>query len=166
MDSIVIQAKNIISNNRYLSLATCNENKPWVAGLAYAVSEDYCFYFYSAKNSIHATHIYANPEVAFTIYDSTASSDDVDGLQIAGTASEVTLKELPHTLEIYYKQSFPDKAIREKWQQPIEAFREIAIKRFYKIVPTAIYKLDLTIIEVDKRVTIDLQELKKLGPSK
>lgn len=162
MDDIVSKSRSIISENRYLTLATSGNNKPWVAGLAYAVDKNYNFYFYSAKNSRHGEHIAQNPNVAFSIFNSTSPSEEVDGLQIEGVASLIEILELPKVMALYYEQSFPDEALRKMWSQPIEAFRDIAIKRFYKLQPLHIYKLDLSTIEVDIRVEIDLNELKKI----
>lgn len=159
---IVEQARDIIAKNRYLALATCSDNLPWVAGLAYAVDRDYNFFFYSAKNSRHIQHMMTNPKVAFTIYDSSLPSEDVDGLQISGVGSQVSVMDLPRVFELYYTQSFPNEIIREKFKQPIEAFKELAVKRFYKIVPDKIYKIDLSIIEVDLRVEIDIELLRKV----
>jgi len=158
----VEKSRKIITENRYLTLATAADNEPWVAGLAYAVDKDYNFFFYSAKTSKHGMHIEKNPKVAFSIFNSTLPSEEVDGLQIEATACEVGLLELPHVIQIYYQQSFPDEAIRAVWQQPIEAFKGLAVKRFYKLVPTHVYKLDLSIIEVDLRFEVNLDELRKV----
>jgi len=159
MENPVEKARQIIVSNRYLALATCSGETPWVAALAYAVDKDYIFYFYSAKNSLHIEHIKKNPNVAFTIYNSTLPSDEVDGLQIAGIVTQVKLIDLPRVIRLYYEQTFPDEIIRAKWKQPISAFKDVAIKRFYQIKPIKVYKIDLSTTEVDRRIEISLEEL-------
>lgn len=164
MENTVEKCRNIIGQNRYLSLATALDGTPWVAALAYAVDHDYNFYYYSAKDSLHSKHISGNPRIAMTIYDSRLSSDEVDGVQASGVVSQVSISELPHVIAIYYMQVFSDEIIREKWKQPVEAFHGIAKKRFYKISLDHIYKLDLETIEVDQRVEIDIEELRRIPP--
>lgn len=162
LENPIEKTRKIIAENKYLTLATGCENDIWIAGLAYAVDKEYHFFFYSAKNSRHAMHIEKNPNVAFSIYNSTLPTEEVDGLQFSGTVSEVSLFELPHVISLYYEQSFPDEVVRQAWRQPLEAFKGLAIKRFYKIVPTHVYKIDLSIIEVDLRFEVDLEELRKV----
>ena len=156
----VEKSRSIIEENGYLTLATCDGNTPWTAGIAYAVDENYDFYFYSAKNSRHAEQMKRNPNVAITIYNSTLPPEDVDGLQASGVVSRVKLTDLPRVMELYYRQIFTDELIREQWRQPISAFKGIAVKRFYKISLNKLYKLDLSTTEVDRRVEIDLNELR------
>jgi uncharacterized protein YhbP (UPF0306 family) len=158
----VDQARKIIADNRYLTLATAVDNDPWSAGLAYAVDKDYNFFFYSAQKSKHATHIAKNPNVAFSIFNSTLPSAEVDGLQIAAIAEEVGGFELLHVVRFYFQQSFPAEAARAIFEQPIEAFKGAQVKRFYKLTPTHVYKLDLNIVEVDVRFEISLDELRKI----
>lgn len=162
MEDIVAAARNIIAANRYLALATCTGEDPWVAPLAYAVDKDYTFYYYSASNSRHSQHIKHNRQVAFTIYDSSLPSDKVDGLQVAAIASEIAVTELPHVIEMYYRQVFTDELIRAAWRQPLEAFKGIALKRFYKLEPKKVFKLNLAETGVDVRVEVPLEQLRTL----
>lgn len=163
-DLSITKTRQIIIANRYLCLASCFHETPWAAPLAYVVDAEYNFYFYSAINSLHGEQIKHNPLVAFAIYDSTADSDSVDGLQIAGRAEEISRSALPRITKLYWYQSFMDEAARNRWMRPDDDFHYPAIKRFYQITPTKIYKLDLTKREVDLRIEIPLRELIKIPP--
>jgi len=162
--SIVERARQTIADNRYLSMATCtNAGEVWIAPLAYAVDEEYSFYFYSATDSTHIEHIKRNPNVAFSIFNSTLSSDDVDGIQIAGVAGGVESADLPNIMEIYWQQLFPDPEEQAQWRLPYEHFlkNEFPVQRVFQIVPTEIYVPDWSVTNVDRRVEVKMKELRR-----
>lgn len=164
MDTKVVdKARQIIETNRFLSLATCSNNKVWAAAIAYVVDEEYNFYFYSALDSLHMQHIKNHPEVAFTIFSSNLIPEEADGLQIAGIVGQVEKHELSQVVNFYYNQMFPDPEVRAKWQAPYEHFlkNEFPFQRFFRIVPSEIFKLDNTVLEVDRRLEIKINELKQ-----
>jgi uncharacterized protein YhbP (UPF0306 family) len=158
-------ARDIIKNNRFLSLATRNNNGDvWATPLSYSVDEDYNFYFTTAIDSIHIDHVRENPYVAFSIFNSTRRVSDIDGLQVKGIVGEVEKKDLPKIVKEYYRQVFPDTDERSEWEAPWEYFTEddFPVYRFFQIVPLEIYKRDTDNDEVDRRVQIDIEHLKQL----
>ena len=162
-DDNVIIARRIITENRYLSLATSHGGQVWITPLAYVVDEEYNFYFYSALDSTHIQHIKYNPNVAFSIFNSTLPSDLVDGLQGSAIACQVDKKELPEIVDLYYSQVFTDPVVRSQWAQPVEHFMKdgFPFQRLFQIVPSEIFKLDTSTIEVDRRIEIKISELKR-----
>jgi uncharacterized protein YhbP (UPF0306 family) len=157
-------AKEIIKNNRFLCLATGNKKgEVWATPLSYSIDADFNFYFTTAVDSIHIDHIRENPYVAFSIYDSTRNVSDIDGMQIKGIVGEVERDKLPEIVSEYYRQVFPDPNEREEWEASWEHFTkdDFPVYRFFQIVPTEIYKRDTDNEDVDRRVQIDLDELKK-----
>ena len=161
MDNTVDKARKIIRENRYMTLATCSEGSPWIAPLAYVVDANYNFYWYSAIDVRHSQHIKRNPHAAVAIYNSTEPSDIADGLQMSGTASEVSESDLARVMDLYWKQSFPDEQVRSQWMRPAKDFTGNAIQRFYQFTPTQIYKPDPSDIKVDRRMEINLEELRR-----
>lgn len=158
-------AKDIIKNNKFLSLATRNNNGDvWATPLSYSVDTDYNFYFTTAIDSIHIDHIRENPYVAFSIFNSTRRVSDIDGLQIKGIVGEAERDKLPQIVQEYYLQVFPDVDERSEWETPWENFTkdDFPVYRFFQIVPLEIYKRDTDNDEVDRRVQIDIEELKKI----
>jgi uncharacterized protein YhbP (UPF0306 family) len=150
------KAHQIISANRYMTLATSAFGETWIAPVAYAFDEHFNFYWYSERTAKHSLHIYANPEIAVAIFDSSAPSEKVDGLQISGIASEVEPSQISEVAELYYTQSFPDESVRRSWQKPNPQFIGDAPFRFYRFTPKATYKCDLDIIDIDRRILVNL----------
>jgi len=150
------KARSIIRANRYMSLATSAQGESWIAPVAYAYDEQFNFYWYSEKTARHSQHIEYNRSVAVAIFNSQASSDEVDGLQIIGIASEVPIGELPVIAERYFRQSFPDKTARARWSKPVKCFVGDAPQRFYRFQPVKVYKCDTENTSVDRRLLVDL----------
>ncbi len=141
-----------------MSLATSANGEVWIAPVAYVCDEDWNFLWYSEKIARHSQHIAVNQFVAAAIFDSRASSDDVDGLQIEGVASEVVAKDLPGIVGAYFRLSFPDKVARARWSKPTESFSGNAPQRFYKLTPLKVYKCDTDNTLVDRRLLVQLSE--------
>ena len=109
MSNIYEMAKDIIKNNKFLSLATVdNDGKVWSTPLSYSVDENYSFYFTSELDSKHVMNIMDNPEVSFTIFDSTRRVSDIDGLQVTGIVGQVEPSELEKIVKNYYLTVFKD----------------------------------------------------------
>jgi len=162
-------AKEIIKSNKFLSLATRNnKGEVWATPLSYSTDADCNFYFTTAVDSIHIDHIRENPYVAFSIFDSTRSVSDIDGLQIKGIVGEVEKERLPDIVKEYYQQVFPDPEERAEWEAEWEYFTkdEFPVYRFFQIMPLEIYKRDTDNVDVDRRVQIDILELKNFNKQK
>jgi len=153
------KARRIIEQNVYMALATSdNSGSPWVATLYYAYDSQYNFYFLSAKDSLHATHIEINPRVAMAIYDSCAPPGEGDGVQIEGRAYLAKPRELPHIIAVYFRRRFPDEVVRAMHKHFPWEYQGKHLLRFFKVVPVKVYTLDLTETKVDRRVEVDLFE--------
>lgn len=160
-DMNVEKARQIIASNRYMTLATCRNNLVWIAPVAYAVDESYNFYWYSTIDATHSQQIAYNPDVAIAIFNSTEPSETADGLQLSGIAAVVEDNELLQVMNMYWLQQFPDPDARATWIRPIEDFSGNAIQRFFKFTPLEVYKLDTEILEVDRRLPINLDKLRQ-----
>lgn len=158
-------AKEIIVGNRFLCLATRNgKGEVWTTPLSYSFDEEFNFYITTALDSVHIDHVRENPYVSFAIYDSTRRVSDIDGIQALGIMGEVEKEKLPQIVKQYYLHVFPDPEERREWEAPWEHFteKEFPVYRFFQIMPTVLYKRDTSTDEVDRRVCINLNELKKL----
>lgn len=160
-DRNVEKARQIITSNRYMTLSTCWGNEVWTAPLAYCVDEEYNFYWYSTTDAIHSQHLAYNPNVAVAIFNSTEPSETADGLQMSGVAGVVDDHDLVRVMDIYWIQQFPDEEARRNWIRPPEMFSGNAIQRFFQFTPKEVYKLDTTILEVDRRLPINLEWLRQ-----
>jgi len=82
------KTKKLIEENLYLTMAVATKTgKPWTANIYYAYDKDYNFYWYSQADTLHSKYIEENPEVAISIFDSTAVGDNVDAIYIRNSRS-------------------------------------------------------------------------------
>ena len=87
--------KDIIKNNRYLTLSTSDENKPWIAPLEYISDDELNLYFFSLENSVHVRHLQKNKSVAVAIFETNqpeyqpGKTLQLLGVQIAATAQKL-----------------------------------------------------------------------------
>ena len=165
-EDIAIQqkAQQILDSNLYLTIAVADEHgEPWIANLYYAVTDDGTFYWYSSKETRHSKLIAKNPKVALSIFDSTATGDDVDALYIQADAYEVTDKlELLKGLKVYalrmLKTKFADKQAANRFQEQYQDFQAASKLRLYKAIPAKRWKCGPTEMYnekfVDSRVEV------------
>jgi uncharacterized protein YhbP (UPF0306 family) len=152
------KARRIIADNIYLTLATCDlKNKPWAAPVYYAYDSDYNFYFVSAKDSLHATHIAENPAVGIAIYNSTIPAGECDGVQIDGMAHVAGVTDLPKALGVYSNRRFRDPKERSLHINSVTDFWGVALLRIFVVRVVKAYTLDPTVKEVDKRIEARLK---------
>jgi uncharacterized protein YhbP (UPF0306 family) len=158
------KARDMIRVNRYMTLATSDGESVWIAPIAYVVDTYYNFYWYSAVDARHSQHIQYNSQVAVAIYNSTEPSDIISGLQMPGNAYAVEGPELAQIMDLYWRLSFPDESVRLRWTRPIGDFTGAAIQRFYQFTPTNVYMPDPSDKKVDRRMEVNLTDLRRLPP--
>lgn len=164
------RAANIIIANRYLTLATTGAEGPWASPVAYARGRDSHLYYYSDVSARHSRNARELERAAAAIFDSQASSDDADGVQLQLTVGIVSTKDLQEVHSHYYVTMWPNATQRKNWEQSIEHFVEPGPLRFYRLKIIEAYVLDLDAYEnvpqsqavVDRRTSIDVHELQRL----
>lgn len=164
MTDMTLLAKEIIKQNKFLSLATADRGgNVWSTPLSYSVDDECNFYFTTTLDSKHIENIKKNPYVSFSIFDSTRRVSDIDGLQIKGIVGEVERERLPEIVKNYYIQVFPDIEERKLWESPYENFTldEYPVYRFFQITPFEVHKRDTDNIDVDRTVVINIEELQE-----
>lgn len=121
--------REVISENRYLTLSTSDGGEPWAAPLEYMADEDLNLFFLSTRDSRHARHIERNPTVSVAIFDtdqpeySPAASTALRGVQIRATARKMGKDEYPDAVNAAI-------AALEPPMPPYEVFK-ITPERFY-----------------------------------
>jgi hypothetical protein len=158
MDMIEVQrrVRRILLGNRYLTLAICDQWGPWAIPLAYTITRDFEFVFYSSINSRHGLVFNINDQVGFAIFDSSLPSDDADGLQGQGIVSEVPESLVADVAANYFLNSFPDPEIRRNWVRSESDFTGDGPLRFYLIKPKSIFLPTLTEDRIDSRIEVSL----------
>jgi uncharacterized protein YhbP (UPF0306 family) len=84
-----------------ISLATCNEGKPWVASLFFASDKHLNLYFVSDYRTHHAQDIEAGGEAVATVNTDCKLWTDVKGLQIQGVVAKVAGLDRVNALRVY-----------------------------------------------------------------
>lgn len=99
--------REIVSANRLCSLATVNEQgdeapKAHIATAFFVYDDDLRFYVFTPPETDHGRQLAENPSVSLAIYDSHQNwTDEKQGLQIFGTAEQVSDDVIPDILDIY-----------------------------------------------------------------
>lgn len=142
------KAQSILNENLYLTISVSDaKSSPWIANLYYAHDKNFNIYWYSSKETKHSKIIKKNPKVAFSIFDSHATGDDVDAVYIEALAKEITnKKELIEGLTAYGKKMIRTKFLNsklafDKFVSQITHFQGNSPLRMYKAQPVSIWKL-------------------------
>lgn len=156
MKDYVAEAKKIIEENIYLTVATSDGSKPWISPLFFAYDQNYNFYWVSGKDALHSKLIRSNPQVAIVIFDSRAPEGDGDGVYFEATCVELTSEE-----DISKAMAVLNKRItRDEYKiKDVGGVTGEGLWRIYKATPQKTYKLSETVINgqyIDKRVEITL----------
>lgn len=153
------RAANIIATNRFLTLATADADGPWAAPINYVIGPGHNLHFYSAQKSRHSLAIGDATDVAAAIFNSQASSSDVDGLQLQAHCSLLRGDDLADVYEHYFRVNFAAPEEREWWIRPISAFDVGGMWAFYRLEIQNLWVIDFESMErerLDSRVDVDL----------
>ncbi len=153
------KTKEIINDNLYMTMSVCTlKGEPWIANIYFACDSKYNFYWYSSKETKHSQIIKENPQIAISIFNSTAIGEDVDAVYIKANAVEVTSKlELIKGLTVYGKKMLDtgfvnSKSHVAKFIKQYKDFQGTSKIRLYKAVPEKVWKLAQSEIYNDKYV--------------
>lgn len=127
-----------------LTLATCNDGKPWAATVFFAADQNFNLYFVSDHRTQHGRDMVANAEVAATINPDVNNWSDVAGLQIRGTVAVVEGMERAKALALYFKKFPQIDALfaKPKGEHEETIARRLKAANFYRITPGMIRVID------------------------
>ncbi len=158
MNDHIQKAKQIISQNIYMSIATSSlEGKPWISPVFFAYDQQYNLYWVSEKTSRHSTLIKENPQVAIVIFDSRAPEGEGDGVYF-----EAKVQILEDEMEVKgAMEILGSRVVKDEFRvKKVGEVTANGVWRIYKAVPTDISKLaEGEFIDgqyVDRRVKIKL----------
>jgi uncharacterized protein YhbP (UPF0306 family) len=147
-------AKKLLKDNKYIVLATCdNDATPWANPVFYVYDDKYNFYFLSAIDSRHAKNIVENPKIGASIFNSQQRLGSSEGIQMEGTCAVVRRNELERVIKLYSDSLFPTSKIKGAERYDPKDYDEPAEFRFFKLTPTKVY-----ITGIDRRDEVDLNE--------
>lgn len=123
-----------------MALATSLDDKPWSSALLFVNDDDFNFYIYSEKKTLHCKQFRKNPRVAFSI-NHEQSKGDFEGLQISGEVVRIRIKEIPNVIRMFIKKYPYSKGWFSK-----EKIKQLIAKTYksqlYKIKGEKIYYLE------------------------
>ena len=158
MSNLVDQARRIIADNIYLTLATASlDGTPWISPLFFAYDSDHRLYWVSAKDSRHSDLLRHNPRAAITIFDSHAPEGEGDGVYLEVSVTELSdMAEITHAIATLNSRVTKD-AFRVK---NVGQVTGTGVWRIYQAKPVSVSKLTsgkyINGQYVDKRVKVDL----------
>ncbi|WP_265563109.1 pyridoxamine 5'-phosphate oxidase family protein [Sphingomicrobium arenosum] len=120
----------LIKRNRYLSLATCDGERPWIAPLEYISDEDLNLYFFSPEDADHCEQLAERCQVAVAIFDGVQPEYEpspempIAGLQIAAEARKL-IEPFPKLVD----------AQIEAWKLPMPPYAPFIIQPIRWFVP-------------------------------
>ena len=80
----------LLAQHRYLVLGTADaEGRPWATPVFYAPDGEHRILWVSAPESRHSRNIAARPDVAITVFDTSAPIGGAEALYLEGTAAPV-----------------------------------------------------------------------------
>lgn len=125
----------VLKNTHLMSLATNDENGPWVADVIFVHDNDLNIYWISDPNTRHSKAITFNKKVAGTITNSTKSKELNFGIQFEGRAEKLEGVQINLLTKHLAKRSRPKPT-------PSQAIEILNNKSWYKLTPTKIYLID------------------------
>ena len=159
MENYKAQAKKIITDNIYMTIATASpDGKPWISPVFFAYDDVYNLYWVSDRNSRHSNLIRENNKVAIVIFDSSAPEGEGDGVYF-----EARVVELNNTQEIKKGMLILSARVtQEEFRiKKVGEVSEEGVWRIYKAIPQKISKLKegeyVNKQYVDRRIEIDLK---------
>ena len=98
--------KTIVDANRYMTLATADENGlPWASPVWYATVDYHEFLWVSSPDARHSRNLSVRPEVAIVIFDSRQTPGSGQGVYLAATAAQLPDSELERAVAIFSETS-------------------------------------------------------------
>jgi uncharacterized protein YhbP (UPF0306 family) len=160
MSQQITIAKEILERIAYMNIASITpENKPWNSPVYVSFDDDLNFFWVSWHKNQHSINIRNNPQVFVTLYDSTVPAGTGVGVYMEGKAYELkNIGEMLHALKTHYGRE------ARKPRDVIEFMKKFP-RRAYKFVPEKAWiNVDGEVKGnfVDKRVEINLHEMKKI----
>lgn len=133
--------REIVQENMYMTIATITrKNTPWITPVFFAYNNNLDLYWYSPKDSLHSRNIEENEEVAITIFNSTATGNDIKALYIKAKAKELATRDeikeglIPYAMKMAKTQLLNPQSI-PSFLKKIRDFRGKSPLRMYKAIP-------------------------------
>ena len=141
------QSQRIVTDNRYLTLATADaEGRPWATPVWFAADGLTTFCWISRPGARHSVNLAVQPNVALVVFDSTVLSSDAAAVYVEAEAAEVDAEQRAAVLAVYNRRSVAQ-GLAEWTDEKVTAPGQF---RLYRAVATKVYVLD----DHDQRIVV------------
>ena len=116
----------------HMSLATCDNNKPWICEVHYVFDNELNFYFLSTPQRRHSIEISNNPHVAGNIVTQHQLGQNVRGVYFEGSAEKLECVDIDHVAYQSYCQHFgtDEGILAEAEEETGHVFYKITVQKF------------------------------------
>lgn len=139
-------AKKIIQDNFFFTIASSENNIPWITPVFYSFDDHFNFYWYSGKNTTHSRNLMHNKNASIVIFNSQFKESDPTeegfGVYMRGVVSEVTSATIVKALRVYFARAVKEDAEREKNILHAKDFLGSSPLRMYMFTPKEITMSD------------------------
>jgi uncharacterized protein YhbP (UPF0306 family) len=136
-ESVRRQVERYLADHNVMTLATAGPRGPWAAAVFYA-SDGLLLHFVSAPGSRHGEDLARSPRAAAAVHEDYRAWEDVKGVQLEGTVTEVGPAELPRVRALYAGK-FP---MAGGPDTPPVLAAALAKVRWYVLSPDAVFFVD------------------------
>lgn len=138
------RAASHVLEQRYLILATSNDNVPWIAPVAYAETDTLSLIFSSRPSSRHGRTIgHGEVFVAVAIFDGALPSLSADGIQLEGTCRRLADEDLTVGGNTFWTRLHVKGETAPAPIDPLERWGSHSQRGLYVITPHRIFVTDL-----------------------
>lgn len=121
-----------------MQLATSRDNQPWVCNVWFVADKNMNIYWFSAISGRHSKELIKNKKIAASIVMPHTPQDIPRGIQLQGTAEELSEKEEINTVYALFKErGFDIRTIRTMINSKDKPYR------FYQLHPTLFVLFDV-----------------------
>mgnify|MGYP001452983831 CR=1 FL=1 len=110
-DDFAQNARDILKNNKYISVATADDDGPWIVPLHFSYEKG-VITWESFPQTKHSEQLKDNPKIGFLVYDS--SEDDTSAQALYGRAAVESVSDPNEIGRCTYTAK-----VTELWLQPI-----------------------------------------------
>jgi len=148
-DTAAALARSIIHANRYLTLATADqEGVPWASPVWFATVDLRVFFWVSSPDARHSRNLAVRPEIAAVIFDSGQPIGTGRAVYLSARAEQVPEPDLDRGMATFSLASQAQGG--RAWGRP--DFQELARHRLYRAPAVTAYVL----YDTDERIPVDL----------
>jgi len=136
--------RSLLETQSTLTLATCDQGRPWAATVFFANDQQLRLYFVSDHRTRHGREMAVNNQVAGTVNPDCSNWAEVRGVQLEGRVEILEGLERLSALKTYLGK-FPD--VRAMFDRPRDRNEETIGKRlraanFYRLTPDWLRLID------------------------